>query len=97
LIKNIIDAISTLVTRNNFNLSNFHGGNNRINEVGYALEDYVKNLFADTFDCSQNDECYNKIRQQIKNGVEEISGVEFAPTRELGIVNNLPKKFDGEF
>lgn len=187
---NIIDAIINLVERNNFSLSNFHGGNNRINETGYALEDYVKNIFAGTFDCSEierlekwseifsylgndanppdimlkngdaieikkiqsNDaaialnssypkqillssnqmisnacraaenwsekdliyvvgvvknnsvkslcmiygrdycassECYNKIRQKIKNGVEEISGVEFAQTRELGRVNRV--------
>ena len=34
-------------------------------------------------------ECYNKIRQKIKSGVEEISGVEFAQTRELGRVNRV--------
>jgi len=188
--KNIIDAVITLVTKNNFSLENFHGGNNRINETGYALEDYVKNLFANTFDVSENErleiwsetfsylgndanppdimlkggdavevkkiqsndaalalnssypkqilsaenpmisnacraaeswsekdliyivgvvknnsiknlcmiygrdycaaaECYNKIRQKIKSGVEEISGVEFAQTRELGRVNRV--------
>lgn len=188
--KNIIDAIITLVQKKNFSLSNFHAGNNRINESGYALEDYVKNLFADTFDCAENErletwseifsylgndanppdimlkngdaievkkiqsndaalalnssypkqilsaanpmisnacrtaevwsrkdliyvvgvvqsnsvkslcmiygrdycaaeECYNKIRRKIKSGVEEISGVEFAQTRELGRVNRV--------
>ncbi len=188
--KNIIDAVITLVTKNNFSLENIHGGNNRINETGYALEDYVKNLFADTFNCSESErleiwseifsylgndanppdimlkngdavevkkiqsndaalalnssypkqilsaenpmisnacraaeiwhekdliyvvgvvknnsvknlcmiygrdycaasECYNKIRQKIKSGVEEISGVEFAQTRELGRVNRV--------
>lgn len=188
--KNIIDAVITLVEKNNFRLENFHGGNNRINETGYALEDYVKNLFANTFDCSENErleiwsetfsylgndanppdimlkggdavevkkiqsndtalalnssypkqilsvenpmisnacraaeswsekdliyvvgvvknnsvknlcmiygrdycaaaDCYNKIRQKIKSGVEEISGVEFAQTRELGRVNRV--------
>lgn len=188
--KNIIDAVITLVTKNNFSLENFHGGNNRINETGYALEDYIKNLFANTFDVSENErleiwsetfsylgndanppdimlkngdavevkkiqsndaalalnssypkqilsaenlmisnacrtaeswsqkdliyivgvvknnsiknlcmiygrdycaaaECYNKIRQKIKSGVEEISSVEFAQTRELGRVNRV--------
>ena len=188
--KNILNAVINLVERNNFSLLNFQTGNNRINEAGYALEDYIKNLFANTFDCSEKerleiwsevfsylgndanppdimlkngdavevkkiqsndaalalnssypkqilsaanpmlsnacrnaenwsekdllyvvgvvqemkikslcmiygrdycaaDECYNKIRQKIKYGVEEISGVEFAQTRELGRVNRV--------
>lgn len=188
--KNIIDAVTTLIERNIFSLSDFHGGNNRINETGYALEDYVKNIFADTFNyseierlekwseifsyigndanppdimlkngdavevkkiqsndaalalnsscpkqillssnsmisnacraaenwsekdliyvvgvvknnsvknlcmiygrdyCASND-CYNRIGQKIKSGVEDISGVEFAQTRELGRVNHV--------
>ena len=48
--KNILDAVITLVKRNNFNLSAVQDGNNRINIQGDALEFYVKNLFADTFD-----------------------------------------------
>lgn len=53
--KNIIDAVTTLVERNNFNLTATQGGNNRINIRGDALELYVKNLFADTFDDSESD------------------------------------------
>ena len=187
---NIIDAISTLVKNHSVELQNSHGGKNRINELGYALEDYVKNLFADSFSCSQaerlekwsqifsyigNDanppdimirngdaievkkiqsedtalalnssfpkqklfrsnpmisqacrdsedwfekdllyvvgfiksnsisdlcmiygrnfcassECYERIRQRIKDGVESIEGVEFAQTRELGRINRV--------
>ena len=186
--KNIIDAIITLLKRNCFELTNSTAGNNRANSRGDALEAYVKNLFADTFDCSENkrvekwsetfswlgnssnppdfmlkggdavevkkiespdvalalnssypkhtlknssplisnacreaedwaekeiiyavgvvrsnrlkhlcmiygrdycasEECYDKIRQKIKDGVESISGVEFSQTRELGRVN----------
>ena len=51
--KNIIDAILTLVKNHSVELENFHAGKNRINELGYALEDYVKNLFADSFSDSQ--------------------------------------------
>ena len=188
--KNVIDAIKTLVRRNNFNLSNSSVGNNRANSMGAALENYTKNLFADTFDCSETErferwakifsyignnnnppdfmlkcgdavevkkiesndaalalnsscpkhtlkssstlissacrdaenwsqkdmlyvvgvvasgkikhlcmiygrdycasaECYERIRQKIKDGVETINGVEFAPTRELGRVNRV--------
>ena len=125
--RNIIDAIVTLVERNNFSLSNTHLGNNRLNQSGYALEDYIKNLFADTFDDEEHErlekwcktfsylgndanspdmmlengdaiygrdycaseECYERIRTRIKNGVETISNVEFAPTRELGRINRV--------
>ena len=188
--KNIIDAVITLVKRNEFTLTDAQGGNNRINIRGDALELYVKNLFADTFNDSETDrlekwseifsylgnssnppdfmlrngdavevkkiespdaalalnssypkhtlknsnplisracreaedwteknliyavgvvsgnklkslcmvygqdycaseECYNRIRQRIKDGVESIPYVEFAQTRELGRVNRV--------
>lgn len=51
--KNIIDAISTIVKRNIFVLTSPNVGNNRANNRGDALELYVKNLFADTFDRSE--------------------------------------------
>lgn len=51
--KNILDAIITLVKRNNLTLYNSQVGNNRANDMGAALEIYVKNLFADAFDCSE--------------------------------------------
>ena len=187
--KNILDAVKNLVTRNNIDLKIFGVADNRINSVGSGLENYVKNLFADTFDCTENErlinwskifsyigndnnppdimlrngdavevkkiqskdsalalnssypkhilkvsdsmisnacrsaenwsekdliyvvgvvqnnklkhlcmiygrnycaseECYNKIREQIKHGVENIPAVKFSPTRELGRVNN---------
>ena len=188
--KNIVDAIVTLIKRNVFSLTYSNVGNNRANSRGDALELYVKNLFADTFDSSESerlakwsetfsyfgnaanppdfmlkagdavevkkiesadsalalnssypkhtlksssplisnacreaenwtekdiiyavgvvkgnklkhfcmiygqdycasDECYNKIRQRIKDGVESIPSVEFAQTRELGRVNRV--------
>ena len=186
--RNIIDAISTLVARNNFRLTDSTIAGNRANSRGNALEIYVKNLFADTFaltemerlekwsetfswlgnssnppdfmirngdavevkkiespdaalalnssypkhtlksssplissacrdaeawtekdivytvgvvngnilkhlcmiygqDYCASDEFYDRIRQLIKNGVETIPFVDFAPTRELGRVN----------
>ncbi len=187
---NIIDAIITLVKRNQFILIDSTMSNNRANSRGNALEIYVKDLFADTFNHSEierlekwsktfswlgnnanppdfmlqngdavevkkiespdvalalnssypkqilksssplisnacreaenwaqkdiiyavgvvggdklkhlclvygqdycaSDECYSRIRQRIKNGVETISNVEFAQTRELGRVNRV--------
>ena len=188
--RNIIDAIKTLATRNITVLDFSQTGKNRINAAGYSLEEYVKNLFADSFDLSEteklkhwsetfsylgndanppdmmlkngdaievkkiesrdaalalnssypkhtlsssnpmisnacravenwtekaiiyavgvvndsklkslcmvygsdycaSDDCYSRIRQRIKNGVETIEGFEFAPTRELGRINRV--------
>ena len=187
---NIIDAVCTLVKRGDNRLIEAQGGSNRINAMGYALEDYVKNLFANSFDCLERErlekwsetfsylgndanppdimlkggdaievkkiqsdnaalalnssqpkhtllitnpllsnacreaeawdekdiiyavgvvsgnrlkhfcmvygreycassECYERIRQSIKHGVETSAGVEFAQTRELGRVNRV--------
>lgn len=36
-----------------------------------------------------SDECYSRIKQTIKEGVENISGVEFAETNELGRINRV--------
>ena len=187
---NIVDAIVTLLGRNIFTLTSSNVGNNRANSRGDALEIYVKNLFADTFDFSEAErvekwaetfswfgnasnppdfmlkngdavevkkiespdaslalnssypkhtlksssplisnacreaeiwtekdiiytvgvvsgnhlrhlcmvygkdycasgECYDRIRERIKNGVETIPDIEFAHTRELGRVNRV--------
>ena len=51
--KNILNAITVLVRKNNFCLMNSRKNNNRANSMGDALELYVKNLFADTFDDSE--------------------------------------------
>ena len=36
-----------------------------------------------------SEECYNRIRQRIKDGVEAVEGVNFSPTRELGRINRV--------
>ena len=67
--RNIIDAIITLIKINKFELTDIRTGTNRINEVGYALEDYVKNLFADSFNISLSEklECWSKTFSYIGN------------------------------
>ena len=188
--RNVIDAICTLIESGNNRLIGVQGGSNRINAMGYALEDYVKDMFAGSFDCSEFDrrqrwsdtfsylgndanppdmmlhggdaievkkiqsdnaalalnssqpkhtllstnsllsnacreaedwrekdiiyvvgvvkgdrgkhlcmvygrdycasaECYDRVRNSIKHGVETSAGLEFAPTRELGRVNRV--------
>lgn len=46
---NIIDAIVNLVKYKNINLVQNTSGNNRANNAGDGLEEFVKNLFAGTF------------------------------------------------
>ena len=185
-----MNTFTKIPMRNETALTNNQIGNNRANIAGYALEDYLKNLFANTFDYSEteklqkwsevfsylgnnsnppdimlrngdaievkkiesndsaialnssypkhtllktnpmisnacreaenwtekdmlyavgvvkgnnlkhfcmiygrnycaSDECYNRIKQHIKIGVENIEGVEFSPTRELGRINRV--------
>lgn len=47
---NIIDAIVNLVKYKKTNLIQNVSGNNRANNAGDGLEEFVKNLFAGTFD-----------------------------------------------
>lgn len=187
---NIINAIYNLVNNPITELVEYYKGKNRANNAGDALEEYVKDLFADTFDLKENErleklsnvfsylgnnsnppdamlrcgdaievkkiesngsslalnssypkhtlksnspmisnacrtaenwnekdmiyavgvvngtnlkhlsmvygldycaseECYNRIKSTIKNGIEEIHGVEFAETNELGRINKV--------
>lgn len=58
--------------------------------VGVVNEKCLKNLcFVYGLDYCASDECYSKIKQTIKNGVESVSGVEFTETNELGKVKKV--------
>lgn len=52
---NIINAIINLINNPIIKLVNDYKGRNRANNVGDALEEYVKDLFADSFDLSESD------------------------------------------
>lgn len=45
--------------------------------------------FVYGLDYCASEECYNRIKQAIKDGVQSIAGVEFAETNELGRVNRV--------
>ena len=49
---NIIDAICNLVQHPVLNIVPHYSGKNRANNAGDALEEYIKDLFADTFEMS---------------------------------------------
>lgn len=104
--KNLIDAITTLVNKSTNNLSNIRVGNNRINTMGYAFEDYVKNLFSDSFNLTYAEQikCWsetfsyigndsNPPDMMLKNGdaieVKKIQSKDAA----LALNSSFPKKF----
>ncbi len=46
---NILEAIYNIVNHKNFAIREFYSGRNRANSMGEALENYIKDAFADTF------------------------------------------------
>lgn len=52
---NIINAIYNLVNNPVVELVSYYQGKNRANNVGDALEEYIKDIFADTFDMSETE------------------------------------------
>lgn len=57
---NILIAIKNLIQHPVISIANHYSGRNRINNVGTALEDYIKDLFANTL--TTNDE-YSKLKK----------------------------------
>ena len=52
---NIINAIYNLVNNPVVELVSYYQGRNRANNVGDALEEYIKDIFANTFDMSETE------------------------------------------
>lgn len=52
---NIIDAIYNLVNNPITEIVTHYSGKNRANNAGDALEEYIKDLFANSFDLSENE------------------------------------------
>lgn len=52
---NIINAIINLVNNPISHLTNYYQGRNRANNAGDALEEYVKDMFANTFELPENE------------------------------------------
>ena len=52
---NIIDAIINLVNNPITHLTEYYQGRNRANNAGDALEEYVKDMFADSFELAEKD------------------------------------------
>lgn len=52
---NIINAVINLVNNPISHLTNYYQGRNRANNAGDALEEYVKDMFADTFELPEDE------------------------------------------
>ena len=58
--------------------------------VGVVEGHFLKHLsLVYGLDYCANDECYNRIKATIKKGVEAITSVDFAETKELGRINKV--------
>lgn len=53
---NILNAISNVVLHQHFQIGSFYRGRNRANSMGDALENYIKDAFAGTFEVSNESE-----------------------------------------
>lgn len=53
---NILEAISNMVEQKNFAIREIYAGRNRANSMGEALENYIKDAFADTFDAPNEEQ-----------------------------------------
>lgn len=53
---NILDAIYNIVNFQNFEIKNLYSGENRANNMGEALENYIKDSFAGTFSIDNEQE-----------------------------------------
>ena len=60
---NIIDAIVHLVENPVTHLVNYYQGKNRANNSGDALEEYVKDLFANSFDMDERMMSFEKFKK----------------------------------
>ncbi len=60
---NIITAIINLTNNPMIDLKSLSSSNNRANSTGYALEEYIKDLFANTLSCHNESDRLEKISE----------------------------------
>ncbi len=60
---NLLEAIYNISNLSSFEIRNLYAGRNRANTVGEALEKFVKDAFADTFDIANEVEVLEKYSQ----------------------------------
>lgn len=66
---NLLQAIKTIVDNPIIKVKDYYTGRNRANSVGEALENYVKDIFANSFDLSEQERMqkFNEIFSYLGN------------------------------
>jgi hypothetical protein len=66
---NLLKAIKSIVDNPIIQVKDYYTGRNRANSVGEALENYVKDIFANSFDLSETDRLqkFNKVFSYLGN------------------------------
>lgn len=74
---NIVDAIVNLVENPMTAIVEHYSGRNRANQAGDALEEYVKDLFADSFNLTEQErlECLSKAFSYLGNNSNPPDGI----------------------
>ena len=58
--------------------------------VGVVEKNHLKHLcMVYGLDYCASDECYNQLKQTVKDGIETIPGIDFEESRELGHINKV--------
>ena len=60
----VLEAVYNIVNQNNFKIRALYSGRNRANSMGEALEKYIKDAFADTFDIKSKTEIMKVYNQK---------------------------------
>lgn len=60
---NILKAITNLINNPIYKLQEFYKNHNRVNNMGEALEEYIKDMFADTINETDENKRISKISQ----------------------------------
>lgn len=83
IMSNVLVAIKNLVNNPILSVKSHYAGRNRVNGVGDALEQYIKDFYA------ADKEIYERIKNTIVDGLYSINDIELAETNELGKVKKV--------
>jgi hypothetical protein len=85
---NILTAIHNIITSPVLELRSYYASRNRANNMGEALENYIKDVFAGTL-TETDAKTYENLTNNVRQHIREMPFVETAETNELGRINNV--------
>jgi hypothetical protein len=59
---NLLRAIKTIIDTPIIKVKDYYNGRNRANSIGEAFENYVKDIFANSFDLTESERLKNLIK-----------------------------------